>query len=43
MNDKAGLAGFALGIERVEGLFQALLGGLARVDGAADAIHRIAW
>ena len=35
-----GLAGLALGIERVEVLLQPLLGGLAGVDGAADGARR---
>ena len=36
-----GLAGFALGVERVEGLLQAFVGGFARVDRASslDAIQ----
>ena len=34
-----GLAGLALGIERVELLLEPLLGGLAGVDGAGDAGH----
>ena len=33
-----GLAGIALGIERVELQFQAMLGGFAGVDGAADGL-----
>src|SRR5262245_2814700 len=35
-----GLAGFALGIERVKRLAQALLGGFSGVDGAAFMGHR---
>ena len=34
--DDVGLAGLALGVEGVELLLQPILGGLARVDGAAD-------
>jgi len=32
------LRGFALGVERVEGLFQALVRRFARVNGATDAL-----
>ena len=36
-----GLAGIALGIERVELQFQAMLGRFAGVDGAADRLNRV--
>src|SRR3981189_1837552 len=36
-----GLAGIALGIERVELLFQAMLGGFAGIDGAANRFDRL--
>ena len=34
-----GLTGLPLRIERVEGLVEAFVGGLPRIDGAADLFH----